>query len=63
MKWWPPSLSLAIIRSAAQYDPLKKDLDKVDPGLLSQAKELIKGVRESLKRAFQWSFCHYRGGV
>ena len=30
-------------------NPLKKDLDKVDPGLLSQAKELIKGVRESLK--------------
>ena len=30
-------------------NPLKKDVDKVDPGLLSQAKELIKGVRESLK--------------
>ncbi len=30
-------------------NPLKKDVDKVDAGLLSQAKELIKGVRESLK--------------
>lgn len=30
-------------------NPLKKDVDKVDAGLLSQAKELIKGARESLK--------------
>lgn len=37
-------------------NPLKKDLDKVDPGLLSQAKELIKGAREDLKEMLNGPF-------
>lgn len=37
-------------------NPAKKDADLVDDGLLSQAKGLIKGVRESLKDMLKGSF-------